>query len=143
MVRHESDASAEEIVERSEGAEIIITKEIPVSGAAIRSLPSSVRLICEAGTGYNNIDLAAASERRIPPEVSVERSARDDRCRVTVLAGVVDTGKEAEVAPGAAPSTSFTRRAGCITTCMSTLTFAHARCPFLSIPNSPSRLINP
>ena len=30
-----------------------------------RQVPDSVKLICEAGTGYNNIDLDAAKEKKI------------------------------------------------------------------------------
>ena len=30
-----------------------------------RQFPDSVKLICEAGTGYNNIDLDAAKEKKI------------------------------------------------------------------------------
>lgn len=58
-------SSPDEIIKRSEGADIIITKEIPLPGELIRKLPESLKLICEAGTGYNNIDLAAAKERNI------------------------------------------------------------------------------
>ena len=36
-----------------------------LDAATISSLDSSVSLICEAGTGYNNIDLVAARERNI------------------------------------------------------------------------------
>ena len=36
-----------------------------LDAATIASLDSSVSLICEAGTGYNNIDLVAARERNI------------------------------------------------------------------------------
>lgn len=59
------DTAPEELISRAAGAEILVTKEMPVSGELIRSLPESVKLICEAGTGYNNLDLAAASERGI------------------------------------------------------------------------------
>ena len=31
----------------------------------IRQFPDSAKLICEAGTGYNNIDLDAAKEKKI------------------------------------------------------------------------------
>jgi glycerate dehydrogenase len=50
------------IAERAEGFDVIITKEVAVD---VERLPSSVRLVCEAGTGYNNIDIAKASERGI------------------------------------------------------------------------------
>ena len=39
-----------------QNANIIITKEMEVNGEMIRQFPDSVKLICEAGTGYNNID---------------------------------------------------------------------------------------
>lgn len=65
IIRFEPDASPEEIVDRVQGAEIIISKEIPVPGDAIARFPSSVRLIQEAGTGFNNIDLAAAKAKGI------------------------------------------------------------------------------
>jgi len=65
ITRFDSDAAAEEIVQRVKDQEIIITKEIPVTGEAIARFPPSVRLIQEAGTGFNNIDLAAAKARGI------------------------------------------------------------------------------
>jgi glycerate dehydrogenase len=55
----------EEILERVKDQDIVITKEIPVRRDLIMSFPQSVKLICEAGTGYNNIDLQAAKERGI------------------------------------------------------------------------------
>ena len=50
------------IAERAVGHEVIVTKEVTVDVAA---LPACVRLICEAGTGYNNIDVQAARARGI------------------------------------------------------------------------------
>merc|ERR1719237_440508 len=44
---------------------MIITKEIPVPGSVIAQFPDSVKLIQEAGTGFNNIDLAAAKAKGI------------------------------------------------------------------------------
>ena len=38
---------------------------MPLTGAMIRSFPDCVKLIAEAGTGYNNIDLAAAKDKEI------------------------------------------------------------------------------
>lgn len=65
--------------EISEGAEVIISKELPISREDILGLPDTVRLICEAGTGYNNIDLDACRERGIGvcnvPAYSSERVA--------------------------------------------------------------------
>lgn len=60
-----NESSPEEILERVQNQNIIITKEIPLSGDLIRQFPSSVELICEAGTGFNNIDITAAKEKNI------------------------------------------------------------------------------
>lgn len=37
--------------------EIIITKEMELPSSIVKDLPSTVKLLCEAGTGYNNIPL--------------------------------------------------------------------------------------
>ena len=58
-------SSDKEIVERVEGQNIIITKELPLGRDLIMQFPPSVELICEAGTGYNNIDIVCAKERNI------------------------------------------------------------------------------
>jgi glycerate dehydrogenase len=58
-------SSEEEIVRRIQGQEVVITKELAVGKTLIDQFPPSVRLICEAGTGYNNIDIAAARARNI------------------------------------------------------------------------------
>lgn len=44
---------------------VLITKEISVSAELIRRLPESVRLLVEAGTGYNNVDMTAAKLKGI------------------------------------------------------------------------------
>ena len=68
-----------EILERIQGFDIVVTKEMPVSGDIILQFPDSVKLICEAGTGYNNLDLDAAREKGITvcnvPSYSTERVA--------------------------------------------------------------------
>mmetsp|Transcript_37847 Transcript_37847/g.60693 ORF Transcript_37847/g.60693 Transcript_37847/m.60693 type:complete len:329 (-) Transcript_37847:20-1006(-) len=51
-----------EIAMRCEGHTVVISKEVRVD---VNALPDSVTLICEAGTGYNNIDLHAAAARGI------------------------------------------------------------------------------
>jgi len=61
----ETDATPEEILERVQGHDIVISKEIPVPGDVISKFPDSVKLIQEAGTGFNNIDLAAAKAKGI------------------------------------------------------------------------------
>ncbi|MZP29564.1 D-2-hydroxyacid dehydrogenase [Heliobacterium undosum] len=58
-------SNPEEIIERLQGQDIAITKELPVGRDLIEQFPPSVKLICEAGTGFNNIDLAAAREKGI------------------------------------------------------------------------------
>ncbi|WP_407399885.1 NAD(P)-dependent oxidoreductase [Anaerovibrio sp.] len=59
------DSNQEEIIDRIQDACVVVTKELPVTSEMIRSFPDSVKLICEAGTGYNNIALDAARERGI------------------------------------------------------------------------------
>lgn len=59
------DTVPSELVGRAAGAEILITKEMPVPGEVIKRLPPSVKLICEAGTGFNNIDVGAARARGV------------------------------------------------------------------------------
>lgn len=46
-------------------AEIVLTKEMEVPEAALARYPDSVKLLCEAGTGYNNLPIAAARVRDI------------------------------------------------------------------------------
>lgn len=73
------DTTNEELSGRIQGADIIVTKEMPVSAEMIQRFPESVKLICEAGTGYNNIDLEAARKKGITvcniPAYSTERVA--------------------------------------------------------------------
>lgn len=59
---HSSD---NEILQRIQNQNIIITKEIPLGSDLINKFPDSVELICEAGTGYNNIDIEAAKGKNI------------------------------------------------------------------------------
>ena len=69
----------EKILERVDGFTIVVTKEMKLDGDIIRRFPDSVKMICEAGTGYNNIDLEAAREKDIMvcniPAYSSERVA--------------------------------------------------------------------
>lgn len=68
-----------ELIERIQGARVVVTKELPVGADLLSQFPESVKLIVEAGTGYNNIDLNAAKERGITvcniPAYSTERVA--------------------------------------------------------------------
>lgn len=54
-----------EIIQRVQGQEVVITKELPLGKILIDQFPPSVKLICEAGTGYNNIDIVAARTKNI------------------------------------------------------------------------------
>lgn len=68
-----------ELIERIQGARVVVTKELPVGADLLSQFPDTVKLIVEAGTGYNNIDLSAAKERGITvcniPAYSTERVA--------------------------------------------------------------------
>ncbi len=59
------DSTPDQIPERIEGAAAVVTKELPVPAEMIARFPASVKLICEAGTGYNNIAIDAARARGI------------------------------------------------------------------------------
>ena len=73
------NSTNEELIERIQGARVVVTKEIPVNAELLSQFPDTVKLIVEAGTGYNNIDLDAAKERGITvcniPAYSTERVA--------------------------------------------------------------------
>lgn len=73
------DTLPEQVLERVQGADIVVTKEMPVSGEIISQFPASVRMINEAGTGYNNLDIDAARKKGITvcniPAYSTERVA--------------------------------------------------------------------
>lgn len=60
-----NETPEDKILQRVNGCAIVVTKEMRVSGRIIREFPDSVRMICEAGTGYNNIDLDAARDKGI------------------------------------------------------------------------------
>ena len=73
------DTTEQQLSERIQGADIIVTKEMSVSAEMIQKFPESVKLICEAGTGYNNINLEATRKKGITvcniPSYSTERVA--------------------------------------------------------------------
>lgn len=58
---YEISESADEIIERCKGAEVVITNKSRLTREVISALPS-LRLVCIAATGMNNIDLEAAAE---------------------------------------------------------------------------------
>ena len=65
--RHASSdpANPGQIAARVAGHHVVINKEMPMPREVIEAMAPSVKLICEAGTGFNNIDLRAARERGI------------------------------------------------------------------------------
>ena len=65
--RVDAVTDADEIVDlvNSSNAEIIITKEMELPESALQQFSSNVKLMCEAGTGYNNIPIKAAREKGI------------------------------------------------------------------------------
>ena len=73
------DSTHAELIERIQGARVVVTKELPVGAELLSQFPDSVKLIVEAGTGYNNIDLDAARAKGITvcniPAYSTERVA--------------------------------------------------------------------
>ena len=73
------NSTNEELIERIQGARVVVTKELPVNADLLSQFPDTVKLIVEAGTGYNNIDLNAAKARGITvcniPAYSTERVA--------------------------------------------------------------------
>lgn len=74
------DSKTMDILERVTDQNIVITKELALDGKLIEQFPPSVRLICEAGTGYNNIDTATARGKNIAvcniPSYSTEAVAQ-------------------------------------------------------------------
>ena len=56
----------ETVLELVQGADIVITKEMQVPADFFADFPDSVRLLCEAGTGFNNLPVQEARKRNIP-----------------------------------------------------------------------------
>ena len=75
-----ASSSAADIVTRVQEQDIVITKEIELGKDLIDQFPPSVKLICEAGTGFNNIDITAARAKNIAvcnvPSYSTEAVAQ-------------------------------------------------------------------
>jgi len=59
-----SDAEIANLVNKS-NAEIVITKEMEVPSSALAKFSTNVKLMCEAGTGYNNIPIQQARSQNI------------------------------------------------------------------------------
>ena len=59
------NSTAEEALERVADCEVLITNKVKVTRELLAAAPA-LRLVCEAATGVNNIDLKACEERGIP-----------------------------------------------------------------------------
>lgn len=57
--------NSDQVVKRAHGCKIIISKELSLPKGVIERLPDEVRLICEAGTGVDNIALSATEKKNI------------------------------------------------------------------------------
>lgn len=55
------DTQPEQVAERIQGAEVVITNKVKVTREAMGNAPE-LKLICVAATGMNNVDLSAANE---------------------------------------------------------------------------------
>jgi len=62
---YHEESSEQAVLERIKHAEVIVSNKVFINRAAIFSA-RQLKLICVAATGYNNIDLAAAAECKIP-----------------------------------------------------------------------------
>ena len=73
------DSAPEEILPRLAGAAVAVPKELVLTPEQVLAMPESVKLICEPGTGYNNIPLEAAKQKGIIvcniPSYSTQRVA--------------------------------------------------------------------
>ena len=59
------NSTAEEALQRVRDCEVLIVNKVKVTRELLDAAPS-LRLVCEAATGVNNIDLDACAERNIP-----------------------------------------------------------------------------
>ena len=57
-------STGDDIINRSQGCDIVITNKCPLTRSFFEALPT-LKLVCVAATGVNNIDLQAASENNI------------------------------------------------------------------------------
>jgi len=73
------DTTPEQLLERIQGFDVVVTKEMPVPAELLAQFPDCVKLLAEAGTGYNNINLPAARAKGLTvcnvPAYSTQRVA--------------------------------------------------------------------
>ena len=69
----------DEILDRIQGAEIVVAKEMPMSKDLIEQFPDTVKMVVEGGTGYNNWNIDALNQKGIKltniPAYSTQRVA--------------------------------------------------------------------
>lgn len=92
LVLYES-SSREEALERVAGAEVLIINKIRVDAELMDAAPS-LKLICEAATGVNNIDVAEAERRGIPVR-NVAGYSTDSVVQTTFMLMLALVGKAA------------------------------------------------
>jgi len=65
---HPSDAvrDKQEMLDLVKGVDIVMTKEMQVPAEFFAEFPDSVKLLCEAGTGFNNLPVREARARNVP-----------------------------------------------------------------------------
>ena len=89
------DSTPDEILSRIQDADAVITKELVLTPEQVEAFPESVRLIVEAGTGYNNIPLEAARKKGITvcnvPAYSTQRVAHTAVMLMLNLASAMQT----------------------------------------------------
>ena len=62
---YDKTPTAEETIQRLQGAAVAVTNKTPIDGAILDACPD-VKLICVLATGYNVIDCTAARQRGVP-----------------------------------------------------------------------------
>ncbi len=65
MVIHENLNEPEAIISAANGVDVIVVNKVYLTEAIINRLPDSVKLIAITATGYDNVDVAAATKRGI------------------------------------------------------------------------------
>lgn len=63
--QYHHDSTEAEVLERIREAEVVVSNKVFIGREAIAAA-KRLKLICVAATGYNNVDLAAASEYNVP-----------------------------------------------------------------------------
>lgn len=64
-ITYYSNTTSDNLLNHISNNEIIVIKELMLDKETINKFPDTVKMICEAGTGYNNIDIDACKKRNI------------------------------------------------------------------------------